>query len=82
MLIQFSTTCAVTLALEPPVLVCRPADPSQGMVAAALKAAGVEEDLSVIVLLDIELAAPVLRLPLNSDSQDCIYADLGQTQVS
>ena len=54
---------------------------SQGVVAAALKAAGVEEYLGGMVLLDIELAAPVVRLPPNSDSEECIFADLGQAKV-
>lgn len=53
--------------------------------AATAAAAGLNKPVELnatLVLLDVELDAPVINLPSNAEVQECITIDLGHVQVS
>ena len=50
--------------------------------AAAAKAAGGRRGVGFLLLLDVEMSAPVITIPAGTDSRDAVLADLGQLRLS
>lgn len=70
------------LDMTPKRLQTNAAVPSSGNTAAHYGSENPVNLAATLVLLDIELDAPVIHLPSNGEVQECITTDLGHVQVS